>query len=126
MKNRKMSLVVTILIASLSLIAVIVASIWYFSNQLISASQKDEELYFERLYTISSKLINADRDLYQAMTAAIQRHDIMALNDSDPIYDELKVTYLQDYVDNKQQVLERVNDSIAVASQAADLFTGTT
>ena len=125
MKQKKISLVATILGAAIILIAVIIASIIYFSSQLSKTVSQDEELYFDRLYSISEKLINADRDLYQAMTAAICRHDIWSINE-DPIYDELRVNYLQDYIDNKAQVLERVNDAVAIASTDKVLFTGTT
>ena len=125
MKKNKISLIATILGTSIILIAVILASIIYFSSQLTKTAAQDEELYYDRLYTISTKLINADRDLYQAMTAAIQRHDIWNIKD-DPVYEELKATYLQDYIDNKAQVLERVNDSIAIASSDKVLYTETT
>ena len=125
MKEKKISLVVTILGTAIILIAVIIASIVYFSSQLSKTVKQDEELYYDRLYSISEKLINADRDLYQAMVGAICRHDIWSINE-DPIYEELRANYLQDYIDNKAQVLERVNDSIAIASTDKVLYTGTT
>ena len=58
MKKKRISLVVTILSAAIILIAVIVASIIYFSGQLSKTVSQDEELYYDRLYTISSKLIS--------------------------------------------------------------------
>ena len=55
------------------LVIALVLSIVISSTQMKSIEQTDEEVYYDMLYQISTDLINADRDLYQAMLAATQK-----------------------------------------------------
>ena len=128
MKNKtRLSIVATLLIAGIILVAMVAVSVGYFSTRLQTVSQDDEVLYFDHLYSISEKLINADRDYYQAMIAAIQYHDVAMAPADIPAeqLEELKSQYLGDYGDNKEQVLERVNEAHEIASKEASLYTGT-
>ena len=128
MKNKtRLSIVATLLIAGIILVAMVAVSVGYFSTRLQTVSQDDEVLYFDHLYSISEKLINADRDYYQAMIAAIQYHDVAMAPADIPAeqLEELKSQYLSDYGDNKEQVLERVNEAHEIASKEASLYTGT-
>ncbi|MBR6381763.1 MAG: hypothetical protein IKS07_08855 [Lachnospiraceae bacterium] len=127
--KKRQSLIAMLTIAAATLILMVVISVGYFSGQLLANSAEDNDLYYEKLYQISSKLINADRDYYQAVYAATTRYELLGLNDpsflpSDMI--ELANTALSDYDENVAQVLERVNDATAIASQVPDLYTGTT
>ncbi|MCR5768846.1 MAG: methyl-accepting chemotaxis protein [Lachnospiraceae bacterium] len=126
-KKTKISIVVSLMAAGIILVAMVGISVGYFGTRLQTVSKDDEELYFDHLYSISEKLINADRDFYQAMIAAIQFHDVsMAPADIPPEQlEELKSQYLGDYEENKQQVLDRVNQSHDIASKEASLYTGT-
>ena len=54
------------------LVIALILSIVINSTQMKSIEKTDEEVYYDMLYTISTDLINADRDLYQAMLAAVQ------------------------------------------------------
>ena len=123
-KKKKLSIVVSLIIAGVVLVCMIVSSIVYFGKQLQRVTKEDEELYFDHLYSISEKLINADRDYYQSMIAAIQYHDVaMAPMDIPPeILHDLLDQYYADYEDNKQQVLDRVNQSNDIAKKENNLY----
>ncbi|MBP5624200.1 MAG: hypothetical protein J6X36_04970 [Lachnospiraceae bacterium] len=123
-KKKKLSIVVSLIIAGVVLVCMIVSSIVYFGKQLQRVTKDDEELYFDHLYSISEKLINADRDYYQSMIAAIQYHDVaMAPMDIPPdILQDLLDQYYADYEDNKQQVLDRVNQSNDIAKKENNLY----
>ena len=123
-KKKKLSIVVSLIIAGVVLVCMIVSSIVYFGKQLQRVTKDDEELYFDHLYSISEKLINADRDFYQSMIAAIQYHDVaMSPMDIPPeMLQELLDQYYADYEDNKQQVLDRVNQSNDIAKKESNLY----
>ncbi len=125
--KKKISIVLALSCASFILAAMIFVSVGYFGTQLQSVSKEDEELYFDHLYSISEKLINADRDYYQAMMGAMQFKSVTAAPDDIPadMLKELSDQYWDDYVSNKEQVIERVNESHNIASKEASLYTGT-
>ena len=127
MQKKRISIVVTLLIAGLILVAMVAISVGYFGTRLQTVTREDEELYFDHLYTISSDLINADRDYYQSMLGAMQYHDVaLAPADIPPEQlEELKAQYIDDYTSNKQQVIDRVNEAHSIASSEAKLYTGT-
>ncbi len=127
MQKKRISIVLTLIIAGIILVGMIAASIGFFSSQLQSSTKEDEEIYFDHLYSISEKLINADRDFYQSMMAAIQYRDVSMAPDDVPA-DQLQGfmdQYYADYEENKQQVLDRVNQSHDIASNEETLYTGT-
>ena len=127
MKKKKISIVLTLIIAGVVLVAMIAASVGYFGTQLQSATKEDEELYFDHLYSITEKLINADRDFYQSMMAAIQYKAVSEKPDDVPP-DQIQQfldQYYSDYEENRQQVLDRVTQSHDIASKEASLYTGT-
>ena len=126
-KKAKISIILTLVIAAVVLVGMVAASVTYFGMQLQSATKEDEEIYFDHLYSISEKLINADRDFYQSMMGAMQYKSIAELPDDVPPeqVQELLDQYWSDYVDNKDQVIERVNESHSIASNEASLYTGT-
>jgi len=126
-KKKKLSIVVSLIIAVVVLVCMIASSVIYFGKQLQRVTKDDEELYFDRLYSITEKLINADRDFYQAMLAALQYHDVsMAPMDIPPeMLKDLLDQYYADYADNKSQVLDRINQSNDIAKQENSLYRGT-
>ena len=46
------------------LMVMLIVSMVYFGSQMNTVAVESEELYYEKLYTINSTLINADRDFY--------------------------------------------------------------
>ncbi|MCR4617304.1 MAG: hypothetical protein K5669_03825 [Lachnospiraceae bacterium] len=127
MKKKALTITASLFIAGGLLIAMLVASIGFFTGQIMSTSDSDEELYFDHLYTISSDLINADRDFYQAMVAAIEYHDLLAAPADVPSEQlkELQDTYVNEYKENVDQSLERIDAAYSLASEDALLITGT-
>jgi methyl-accepting chemotaxis protein len=126
MKKKTLTVTAALILAGGLLIAMIIASICFFSGQILATSNEDEDLYYDHLYTISSDIINADRDFYQSMIAAVQYHDLQQAPPDVPpeLLSELLGTYYQDYVDNRQQVMDRTDDAHKVASDNAKLFSG--
>ncbi len=127
MKKKKISVILSVLAMGLFLAIMLIVSIAYFSGQIMSTSKKDENVYFDHLYSISEKLLNADRDFYQAMLSGVEYHDISAAPADIPPEQmaELLDTYLADYHDNKDQVIERVNKAHDIAAAEPSLYTGT-
>ena len=69
----KAPLGVLLLGATAALAIALIAAILISSTRMKMIEQQDEHVYYDMLYTISSDLINADRDLYQAMLAATEK-----------------------------------------------------
>jgi methyl-accepting chemotaxis protein len=123
-KKSNISMVGAIIIMGLVLVITLMISVGYFTGQLVSVSNKYQEMYFDTLYSCSEKLINADRDLYQAMMSATQGYDIkMGFAD---IPEEYVTQYIglkqQDYKDNVSQTLERVDQAASIARKMDSLY----
>ena len=123
-KKSSFSMKGSILIMGLVLIMTVIGSVAYFTAQLLSNASKYQEVYFDTLYSCSEKLINADRDLYQAMMSATQGYDIkMGFADIPEEYVEQYIGLKQqDYKDNISQTLERVDTSADIASKQESLY----
>ncbi|MBQ6442471.1 MAG: hypothetical protein IJJ13_07780 [Lachnospiraceae bacterium] len=114
------SLMALLLVLTVPFAAALVVSIVFFSTRITATSAEDETLYMEKLYSISTELINADRDFYQAMQGAMERHDYADSAEPEQIQE-----YLTQYEENRQQVIDRVTDAVAVAQADPVLWTGT-
>ena len=117
----QMPMTATLMILIIPFIIVLVFATVYFSMQLKSVEASDEELYYDNLYTISTSLINADRDFYQAMLEGTQ---FIAYREYvDPA--TLK-SYQADFDSNKKQAIEGVEAAAALAKNNPHLWTNTT
>ncbi len=127
MKTAKQRLVTMIIIAASALFLMIIGSVGYFSGQLMANTKKDEALYYDQLFTITSEILNADRDYYQAMFAATMHYDIAQGIEGIPAEQAQEILGEQyaDFVNNVKQVKERTADAIAQASKNDVLYTGT-
>ncbi len=127
MQKKKVSLKAAIIGISVALAAALICSILYFSIQVNSTYSKSKNMYFDKLYQISSKLINGDRDLYQAMVAAFQYYSVAAGGPeatgipADIYGDYVKQLY-SDYEENLQQTLERAKDAYDIGRLDDTLF----
>ena len=117
--NSKFSTPLGVLLVSLAalLMLMTVISLVVTSSQAKSIEQSDEELYYDMLYTISTDLINADRDLYQAMLAAVHVNAYAQY-----MSPEQTQGYVDDYNSNRQQALDGVNAAAALAQKNSYLF----
>ncbi|WP_044913427.1 methyl-accepting chemotaxis protein [Butyrivibrio sp. WCE2006] len=112
MKDKKvnLSVVAVLLIVTLPLIIALVASVIYYGLQMHSVAETDKDMYYDNLYTISTTLINADRDFYQAMLAGT---NVIAF--STYVSEDQIASYISDIKDNTSQVQERVDSAAAIA-----------
>ena len=111
------SMTLMLLSVTIPLIIALIVSIVFSSTQMKIIEQTDENVYYEMLYQISSDLINADRDLYQAMLAGTQYQAY-----HDYITAEQLASYADDYKSNAQQALDGVNNAAALAQQNTYLY----
>ncbi len=68
-QRKQFSMVLALMILVIPFAIALIFATIYMSSQLKSLEKSDEALYYDHLFTISSELLNADRDLYQAMLA---------------------------------------------------------
>ena len=112
----------------LPLMAAMVILLVIMDIQLNKVYEQAEDMYYHNLYTINSEIVNADRDLYQALTGAMENYDMV--NGFGNLPEEEIATVakekLADYHDNVAQVEERLTEVIAKAKNNPDLYTGTT
>ena len=115
-----MSLMAVLLVLTVPFAIALIASIGFFSGEITSTAEDDETLYMNMLYEVSTDLVNADRDFYQAMLGATQHHDYF-----ESATPEDKAAYLDDYLSNRDQAISGAENAIALAMQNPDLWTGT-
>lgn len=120
MKNLRISVQQALFVVSVPLIIALIVSVIVSGREMNAISKQSEEVYFDHLYLISSNLINADRDLYQAMLAATSHHGA-PYQSSEPM-----LALVDTFNENSQQTIEGVEEVAAIARQDADLWTGTT
>lgn len=115
----KISLKGAIIGIGVAMACALILSIFFFSNQINQTSRKSKETYYDSLYEISATLLNADRDLYQAMLGAFHYREIVEgdapVDTSTISLDELKKTYLGNYTENLGQFVERVDKAVSIA-----------
>ncbi|MCR5329998.1 MAG: methyl-accepting chemotaxis protein [Lachnospiraceae bacterium] len=118
------SLKAAIIAIGVALAIGLVASIGYFTGQMLATSNKYQNTYYDTLYEASSTLINADRDLYQAMLDASQGFEIF--RGAADIPEEYLAEYLAlktaDYHDNVKQTKERADKAAAIAKTVDTLY----
>lgn len=96
----------------------LIVCIAFFSARLNKTYNETEELYYDTLYKINTSLINADRDFYQAQIAATIYHN----NYRGVKNNELKEQKRADYDENRQQVLDRVEEATDIVKTQMKLY----
>ncbi len=119
MKN--MSIKAKLLLVIIPLIIMQFVSIAVFSVSVNKTITQSEEMYLNTLYKINSDLVNADRDLYQALTAGSSLYNSYANNPS-IVTPELSKQWLEEYDENLGQVDKRVNEAVDLAKGNEDLW----
>lgn len=109
-----------LLLISISSVLVLVLIISTLVNgaKMKQIEKADEELYYDMLYTITTDLLNADRDLYQAQSAALH---VNAYSQYMP--PEQLQSQVNDYYTNAQEAIDGVNAAAELAKTKNDLFT---
>lgn len=104
----------------------LIVSVFIMGSEMNKTYSSAQNLYYDTLYQINNKLVNADRDFYQSMNAAQQYLSITQSNGELPpeVMDTLLAAKVQDYDDNLVQVLERVDGANEIAKNVPYLYTG--
>ena len=106
---------------SIPLIIAIIVSV-LMTGFLVSKTEEDVTgVYYDMLYTVNSNLLNADRDLYQTLNGATFYYDF---HNTTSMFESMTPSALNDYHENKQQVLDNVAEAAAIASTDELLFRG--
>ncbi len=113
----KASITTVLLTVTIPLIIALVGSIVFSAVEMKSIEETDKETYYETLYVISSEILNADRDFYQAMVAGVEHLAYSQYVDQDTL-----AAYEADVKENAAQVLENVEAATAIAKQNDFLF----
>ncbi len=123
MKNgkKKLSFKVVLAIMVIPLIACMIGLMVFMAVEVNGTYHDSEELFYGSLYQINTRLINGDRDFYQA-SLAVTEYQIMKAGGGDQTKLEES---LSDYSENAQQVMDNVGEAMELAKKNADLYTGT-
>ncbi len=117
-KGFQARMAVVLLSTTIPLVVALIVSIVFSSTRMNTIMMQDEHVYYDMLYTISTDLINADRDLYQSMLAGTQYQAY-----HDYITPEQQAGYADDYNSNAKQALDGVNAAAALAQGDSILWT---
>ncbi len=119
-QRKQFSMVLALMILVIPFAIALIFATIYMSSQLKSLEKSDEALYYDHLFSISSDLLNADRDLYQAMLAGTR---FMAYREY--VGEEGAASYIKDLEENKSQALERIDAAAALAKAEPSLWSET-
>lgn len=117
MKN--LSIKIKLIVLTGPLVAALIIASLFYSSEMRNVLSETETMFYDNLYTISSELINSDRDLYQAFTAALEYR-----NDSDNLDSAAAQELLDEYTENTQQVIDNVEGAAKLAQNNKDLWSG--
>ncbi len=119
MEKKGLSLKATIIGIGVTLMVALIGTIGYFVGQVQATATKYQVVYYDTLYQASQKLINADRDFYQAMLGATQLNDYGDFLDADT-----RKQLVEDYATDEAQAIDRVTDAADIAKTDDYLWTG--
>ncbi len=106
----------------LPLVALLIFIMIFSSYKEKSTYTDAEALFYDSLYQVNSKLINGDRDFYQA-SLAVTEYSMRASQHSTA--GEEMQGFIDDYNENADQVKTNVEEALAIAKLNEDLYTGT-
>ncbi len=120
-----LSFMIALQMLVLPVVICLVISVIFMGKEMNGTYTSTEKLYFDTLYQINNKLVNADRDFYQAMNAAQQYLSITQSDGNLPpeVMEGLLSAKDADYNDNLTQVLERVDGANEIAKSEPHLYT---
>ena len=120
-----LSFMIALQMLVLPVVICLVITIVMMGKEMNSTYNEAESLYFDTLYQVNNKLVNADRDFYQSMNAAQQYLSISQSDGNLPadVVEPLLAAKVADYDDNLAQVLERVAAANEIAKSDDHLYT---
>jgi methyl-accepting chemotaxis protein len=122
-----MSFMMALQLLVLPLVICLIISVIVMGYEMDKTYGDSEELYFNTLYQINTRLVNGDRDYYQSMVAAEQYMSISQSEGALPpeVMEQLYAAKLAVYEENLGQLIERVEGASEIAKQNPSLYTET-
>ena len=122
-----MTFMVALQLLVLPAVICLIISLVMMGKEMNGAYNEAESLFYDNLYQVNSQLLNADRDLYQAMNAAQQYISISQSDGNLPpdLMETLYAIRLASWEENLNQTVERVDGAAAIAKTDDTLYTGT-
>ncbi len=115
---KKMSIRAKLLLMVVPLVIIGIISAVAYSYLVSDVRGKSEGILYDQLYSVSSSLITADRDFYQAAYASMQ----VCMAGEYVTEDEMK-GYLEDYSENAQQTIDHIRELQPIIQQYPELGT---
>ena len=104
------SMSAVLLMVTIPLIIALIGSIIFSNVQMKNIEKTDEEIYYDMLYTINFELVNADRDLNEAMLS-IARY----LSE----FKYANMSILTEYMENTRNCITSTSDRVNAANELA-------
>ncbi len=122
MKNTRkgIGLKTTIICIGAAMMATLVLGFIYLTYRMQATAKEYQRMYFDTLYESSEKLINADRDFYQAILGATQMYD-----NADTLTEDEKAALFSAFKKDEAQAIDRVNEAAAIAKTNKTLWNET-
>ena len=120
---KNLSVRLKLLCLVIPLIICIIAAVLFAGVEIKSTSDQVTDVYYDKLYTVNSLVLNADRDFYQALLGATQHYEMMNGYSSETANLSDK---LDDYTGNYNQVVERIQKAVDIAKTENDLYASLT
>ena len=116
---KNLSVKLKLLFLTLPLILCLIASGIFAATQIKATSDNVTGVYYDKLYSVNSLVLNADRDFYQALLGATQHYEMMNGYTSETADLAEK---LDDYNGNYDQVVERIGEAMEIAKMDKKLY----
>jgi methyl-accepting chemotaxis protein len=113
-----------IMLISTPLTLALIVSVIIMAVTVETTLTNTKNIYNDKLYNINNALVSADRDFYQALSAATMHYDMVNGFATIPeeARDEILAGQLADFVKNKDQVLTNLDKAVQAASTEASLY----
>lgn len=113
-KNRKLLAKLILMVGPM--IFIMVTGVIFLGLQQVKIYKDTENIYYDTLYQIQNLLLNGDRDFYQASAVETQIYY------QDNINADTRKKLINEYNENKNQFIERINDAISIAKNDKVLY----
>ena len=101
------------------LFVALIGFIFFFAIRSEEINEDSKQALYDEAFVSTAAILNADRDLYQALVAEMEM--VMNADELDP---EARDSLIADYEENVAQVEERVNGALVNLQDNTELYTG--
>ncbi len=117
---KKLPLFTKLLLMILPLMLTVIISLIYFSLRQTTVYRDTEVIFNQHLYAAQSSLLNADRDMYQALV------DEMELVYHPDLDETQRAYYINDFHENINQTNERITLAMDIIRESGDIYNSLT